>query len=952
VLLTIAGMLQFKPVFLGQAPRRHARATTTQKCVRTNDVENVGVTARHHTFFEMLGAFSFGDYFKREAAAYAWELTTQVLGIPAGRVWVSVYEQDGEAEAIWRDEVGVPAERIRRMGAEDNFWASGPTGPCGPCSELYYDFHPERGSGPGVSLDDDSRFIEFYNLVFMELNRSADGSLQPLAAKCIDTGMGLERVAQILQRADNNYETDLMMPILRRAAALAGVADYRSAAPQQKAALKVIGDHARAITYLLSDGVLPSNVGRGYVLRRLARRAVMKARLLGVREPVLVACAREAVALSVGCDPAVAKNAERVYEELEREEAAFLATLAKGQGLLDDKLKAAAEAAGAAAGRQGGGVLSGADAFLLYDSFGFPLELTQELAEAAGVEVDVAAFEVAMEEQRRRSKEDSLGRRADLTAGAALAALVDECGVAPTEFCGYDALEVSGAKVAAVLVGGRPVDAVSRAELQRAAEAVASSAAAAAAAVAVAAEQGEAAASSSNSVVGSEPAADAEVTVVLDRTPFYAESGGQVGDRGTLVVNGLVLDVLDVTKAAGGRLFVHRCALSSGSGGGGDAVRVGDAAVARVDTSARRSARAHHTATHLLQSALKRVLGEAVCQQGSLVAFDRLRFDFNLPRAMTPDEVSRVERMVNGWIAQARPTDTRVMGLEEARAAGALAMFGEKYDDQVRVVRVGGPSDGEHDDAEGEPGASAPSSSSSSSSSPSPSVSMELCGGTHVRNTSEIGAFKVVSEAGVASGVRRVEAVCGSAAVAYLDAADGALRRLAGGLKVAPLEVPARVESLQEQLRAANKAADELRAQLAVAKASALAAKAEAAGGGALLVAELEGGAEAKALAEAAASLLKQLEDNGSPAAAVLLGAATPDGAKVNFAAAFSAAAVKERGLQAGKVVGQVAKVCGGGGGGKPAQAQAGGRDASKLGEALALARDVIGKAFEGSGAA
>jgi alanyl-tRNA synthetase len=916
VLLTIAGMLQFKPVFLGQAQRRHARATTTQKCVRTNDVENVGVTARHHTFFEMLGAFSFGDYFKREAAAYAWELTTRVLGIPADRVWVSVFEEDAEAERIWRDEVGVPAERIRRMGAEDNFWASGPTGPCGPCSELYYDFHPERGTGEDASLDDDSRFIEFYNLVFMELNRSADGSLQPLAAKCIDTGMGLERVAQILQRADNNYETDLMMPILQRAAALAGISDYASAAPQQKAALKVIGDHARAITYLLSDGVLPSNVGRGYVLRRLARRAVMKARLLGVREPVLVACAREAVALSGGCDPAVAKNAERVYEELEREEAAFLATLAKGQGLLDDKLKAAAAA---------GSVLSGADAFLLYDSFGFPLELTQELAEASGVEVDVAAFEVAMEEQRRRSKEDSLGRRADLTAGAALAALVDEGGVAPTEFCGYHALEVAGAKVAAVLVGGRPVDAASRAELQRAAEAAA-------------AEQQQQGADQAAADQAAAASTEHEVTVVLDRTPFYAESGGQVGDRGTLVVNGLVLDVLDVTKAAGGRLFVHRCALGNGSAADG-AVRVGDSALARVDTSARRSARAHHTATHLLQSALKRVLGEAVCQQGSLVAFDRLRFDFNLPRAMTPEEVSRVEGLVNGWIAQARPTDTRVMGLDEARAAGALAMFGEKYDDQVRVVRVGEPSDGdEGDDAEGGSAAA--------------SVSMELCGGTHVRNTSEIGAFKVVSEAGVASGVRRIEAVCGSAAVSYLDAADGALRRLAGGLKVAPLEVPARVEALQEQLRAATKAAEELRAQLAVAKASALAAKAEAvggaAGGGALLVAELEGGAEAKALAEAAASLLKQLEQGEQPAAAVLLGAATPDGAKVNFAAAFSPAAVKERGLQAGKVVGQVAKVCGGGGGGKPAQAQAGGRDASKLGEALALARDVIAKGLAG----
>ncbi|GFR49666.1 hypothetical protein Agub_g11812, partial [Astrephomene gubernaculifera] len=441
LLLTIAGMLQFKPVFLGQAPRSVPRATTTQKCVRTNDIGNVGVTARHHTFFEMLGNFSFGDYFKEQAIRWAWELSTGVFGLPPERVWVSVYEEDGEAEAIWRDVVGVAPQRIKRMGAADNFWSSGPTGPCGPCSELYYDFHPERGT-EGASLDDDSRFIEFYNLVFMQLNRKSDGSLEPLAARNIDTGMGLERMAQILQGVPNNYETDLLLPLLQRAAQLAGVGDYASAPEGVKTALKVIGDHTRAVTYLLSDGVTPSNTGRGYVLRRLLRRVVMKGRLLGIRGVFTPRVAEVAVALSGPCDPRVAENATRIYEEMAREEALFAATLERGQKVLQEMLAAAT-----AGGKAGGGMISGADAFLLYDTFGFPLELTAELAEGRGVGVDVGGFEAEMEAQRQRSKESR--ETVDLTAQAGLAQLAAQ--VPPTSFTGYHSTHGSGLRVVGLM---------------------------------------------------------------------------------------------------------------------------------------------------------------------------------------------------------------------------------------------------------------------------------------------------------------------------------------------------------------------------------------------------------------------------------------------------------------------------------------------------------------------
>jgi len=765
----------------------------------------------------------------------AWELSTEVLGIPAERIYVSVFEEDDEAFALWRDQVGVPPERIKRMGAKDNFWASGPTGPCGPCSELYYDFHPERGV-EGADLEDDSRFIEFYNLVFMEFNRDAAGELTPLARKNIDTGMGLERVAQILQGVPNNYETDLLMPILDRAAGLAGLA-YPQADARQALALKVIADHTRAVSYLISDGVTPSNVGRGYVVRRLIRRVVMKGRSLGIPHPFLPEVARVAVSLSGGCDPEVQANEGRVLAELQREEEAFVATLKKGEKILAEVLDSA-EASGRG--------VSGADAFLLYDTFGFPLECTVESAQERGVAVDEDGFAEEMERQKRMSKDAR--EEVDLTAGAELGAVRAEAGA--TEFRGYADLDLEGASVVALLVGG------ARSE---------------------AAAEGD------------------EVEVVLDRTPFYAESGGQAGDRGTLeAASGAVLRVADVQKAAGGDLFVHKATVVSGQ------VRVGEAVRAAVEPGARARVKSNHTATHLLQAALKAVLGDEVGQQGSLVTEERLRFDFNYPKALTPAQVAEVEALVNQWVGQAHALETAELPIAEAKARGATAMFGERYGDVVRVVDV-------------------------------PGVSMELCGGTHVANTSEIRGFKVLSEAGIASGIRRIEAVTGEGMVAHMDQMDAIVRELSGSLKVKPEEVAPRVRALQDELKATAKELAEAKSALALAKSQALVSEAVEAGAARVLVARMDG-VEAKALGDAAASMQQKLGDGG----AVVLGAANGD--KVALVAAFGKDVVGA-GQNAGKLVGAVARTCGGGGGGKPNMAQAGGKDASRLDDALAQAR-------------
>eukprot|EP00897_Mesotaenium_endlicherianum_P007753 jgi/Mesen1/7005/ME000365S06144 len=831
-------------------PRKVPRATTSQKCVRTNDVENVGRTARHHTFFEMLGNFSFGDYFKRDAIKWAWELAISEYKLPVEQVWVSVFEDDDEAYAIWRDEVGVSEARIQRMGADDNFWASGATGPCGPCSEMYFDFHPERGTH-GADLGDDSRFIEFYNLVFMQYNRQDDGALEPLKNRHIDTGMGLERMAQILQKVPNNYETDLIYPMIEKAAQLAGV-EYSRANEHVKTQLKVIGDHTRAVVYLISDGVAPSNVGRGYVVRRLIRRVVRMGRLLGIRGDgagnpdgtFLPAIARQVVALSKLVDPEVEGRAAKVYDELHREELKFVQTLERGDRLLEDLLQAAL------ASPQQPPLLRGKDVFTLYDTFGFPVEITEEVAAERGVGVDMEGFRAEMEVQRKQSQ--AAHSAVKLAVGGAAADLAQQ--LAGTTFVGYTELQAS-ATVAAVLAQGAVVE--------------------------EAGGEGQ------------------EVDVVLDTSPFYGESGGQVGDCGVLEMAGpdgevaAVLRVRDVQKA-GGELLMHRATVERGS------VRPGQTVLATVDRDARKRAMAHHTATHLLQAALKQVLGGETSQAGSLVAFDRLRFDFNSARALGEEELARIEGMVNAWIGRAVPLQSTVMPIAEAKAAGAIAMFGEKCEWwRCRAC-------------------------------PWSCVAART-------NTAEILGFKIVSEAGIASGVRRIEAVAGPAAIQYLSQRDAVVRALSSALKVKAEEVPARVSGLQEELRAARSEAAELKAALAVSKAELLADKAVVLGASStrVLVAPLEN-VDPESLKLAAERLLERL---GDPAA-VVLGSPSGDG-KVSIVATFSPQVVKA-GLHAGKFVGAVAKLCGGGGGGRPNLAQAGGKQPEKLSEALEKARKDI----------
>jgi alanyl-tRNA synthetase len=824
VLLTIAGMLPFKPIFLGQQKPEFPRATTSQKCIRTNDIENVGRTARHHTFFEMLGNFSFGDYFKNQAIAYGWEVSTKVFGIAPENIVVSVFEEDDEALAIWRDEVGVNPKRIVRMGAKDNFWVSGPTGPCGPCSELYYDFKPELGDD-NIDPDDDTRFIEFYNLVFMQYNRDIDGNLTPLQNKNIDTGMGLERMAQILQKVPNNYETDLIFPIIDTAAKLAGI-NYKKADENTKVSLKVIGDHVRAVSHMIADGIVPSNEGRGYVLRRLIRRVVRHGRLIGIKGLFTTQVAETAIALSENQYPNVRDRADFIKSELNAEEERFVKTIERGEKLLEELLAKVK------------GQISGVDAFELYDTYGFPLELTQEIAEEKGLTVDAEGFEVEMEKQRDRGR--GARKTIDLTVQGSLDQLAEH--LHQTAFLGYTESS-SAAKVELLMVDGEAVD---------------------------------------KAVAGS------DVQIILDKTPFYAESGGQIGDRGYLSVGDTLVRIEDVKKESG--FFVHIGRVERGT------LKSGEVVTAQIDRACRRRAQANHSATHLLQAALKKLVDENIGQAGSLVSFDRLRFDFNYNQGLTSEQLQQIESQINTWIAEAHGADVAEMAIAQAKAKGATAMFGEKYGDVVRVVDF-------------------------------PGVSMELCGGTHVSNTAEIGVFKIIAETGVAAGVRRIEAVAGPAVLEYLNVREAVVKDLSDRFKVKPEEIADRVTSLQAELKDTQKQLATVKSQLAVAKADQLLANAVVVGAIKTIVAELPG-ADADSLKSAAENLLQKLGEG-----AVVLGSSL-DAEKVSFVAAFSPEAVK-LGLQAGKVVGAVAKICGGGGGGRPNFAQAGGRDASKLAEAL-----------------
>ncbi|MGJ5675102.1 MAG: alanine--tRNA ligase [Nostochopsis sp.] len=860
VLLTIAGMLPFKPIFLGQRTPEFKRATTSQKCIRTNDIENVGRTQRHQTFFEMLGNFSFGDYFKEQAIAWGWEISTKVFKLPPEHLVVSVYEEDDEAYAIWRDKIGVSEKRIKRMGADDNFWASGPTGPCGPCSEIYYDFHPERGDD-NIDLEDDTRFIEFYNLVFMQYNRDTEGNLTPLAHKNIDTGMGLERMAQILQSVPNNYETDLIFPIIKKAAEIAGI-DYTQSSEKTKVSLKVIGDHVRAVVHMIADEIRASNVGRGYVLRRLIRRMVRHGRLIGIYRRDLTGnvftpqVAEVAISLAEDAYPNLRQRELQIKAELQREESRFLQTLERGETLLEDIINPPSSIRdeyyrpSPLPEQKVSGLpeqkISGLDAFTLYDTYGFPLELTQEIAEEQGLEVDVEGFNSEMEKQRQRAREAH--ETIDLTVQSSLDKLAEH--IHATEFLGYTE-PTATAKVEAIFVNG------------------------------IAEEEAE---------------TGTDIQIVLDKTPFYAESGGQIGDKGYLSGEGVVVTINDVKKESD--FYVHFGRIERGT------LRVGDAVSAQIDRACRRRAQANHTATHLLQAALKKIVDDTISQAGSLVDFDRLRFDFNCPRALTSEEIQQVEEQVNTWIAEAHSAKVAILPIAEAKAKGAIAMFGEKYGDEVRVIDF-------------------------------PGVSMELCGGTHVSNTAEIGVFKIISEAGVASGVRRIEAVSGPAILDYLHVRDTVVKDLSDRFKVKPEELPDRITILQNELKNSQKELENLKSQLAIVKSDQLLQTVETVGDYKILVSQLED-VDAESLKTAAERLQQKL----GAGASVVLGS-VPEVGKVSLVAAFSPE-VNKKGLQAGKFIGAIAKICGGGGGGRPNLAQAGGRDASKLPKALEKAKEEL----------
>ncbi len=832
VLLTIAGMLPFKPIFLGQRISEFKRATTSQKCIRTNDIENVGHTARHHTFFEMLGNFSFGDYFKEQAIIWGWELSTKIFGLSPDNLVVSVFVEDDEAYAIWRDRIGVVPERIKRMGEADNFWVSGPTGPCGPCSEIYYDFHPEQGNAD-IDLEDDTRFIEFYNLVFMQYNRDSEGNLTPLQSKNIDTGMGLERMAQILQKVPNNYETDLILPIIKTAAEIAQI-DYTKADDKTKVSLKVIGDHIRAIVHMIADEIRASNVGRGYVLRRLIRRVVRHGRLIGISEEFTTQVAETAIELSESAYPQVRQKETAIKAELQREESQFLKTLERGEKLLSEILERVKQA--------GTSQIDGRDAFTLYDTYGFPLELTQEIAQEQGFTVDVTGYETAMEAQTQRSQ--AAHETIDLTVQGSLAQLAEN--MSATEFVGYDHTQAI-AKVEMILIDGK-----------------------------------------------SEPVVSAgnQVQIILDRTPFYAESGGQIGDRGYLTGADVLVQIEDVQKEAD--FFIHFGRIERGTLG------VNDVVTAQIDQASRRRIQAHHTATHLLQAALKKIVDPNISQAGSLVTVERLRFDFNSSKPVNTTDLQKIEAQVNTWISEAHLAQITQMSLAQAKAQGAIAMFGEKYGETVRVLDF-------------------------------PGVSMELCGGTHVSNTAEIGLFKIISESGVAAGVRRIEAVAGLSVLEYLQVRDQVVRELCDRFKVKPEELPERVSALQGELKTTQKHLEVLKTDLAIAKSDQLLNQVETIGDFQIIVADLAD-VDPESLKIVAERLLQKLGSQG----AVILGS-IPEPDKVRLVAAFSPS-VNSTGLQAGKFIGAIAKICGGSGGGKPNLAQAGGRDPSKLSEALKYA--------------
>ena len=829
LLFTNAGMNQFKDVFLGLDKRNYSRATTSQRCVRAggkhNDLENVGYTARHHTFFEMLGNFSFGDYFKHDAIQFAWELLTSEkwFALPKERLWVTVYESDDEAYEIWEKEVGIPRERIIRIGdnkgapyASDNFWQMGDTGPCGPCTEIFYD-HGDHiwGGPPGSPEEDGDRYIEIWNIVFMQFNRQADGTMEPLPKPSVDTGMGLERIAAVLQHVNSNYDIDLFRTLIQAVAKVTGATDLSNKS------LRVIADHIRSCAFLIADGVMPSNENRGYVLRRIIRRAVRHGNMLGAKETFFYKLVGPLIDVMGSAGEDLKRQQAQVEQVLKTEEEQFARTLERGLALLDEELA-----------KLSGDTLDGETAFRLYDTYGFPVDLTADVCRERNIKVDEAGFDAAMEEQRRRAREAS-GFGADYNAMIR----VDSA----SEFKGYDHLELNG-KVTALFVDGKSVDAIN---------------------------------------------AGQEAVVVLDQTPFYAESGGQVGDKGELKGANFSFAVEDTQKY--GQAIGHIGKLAVGS------LKVGDAVQADVDEARRARIRLNHSATHLMHAALRQVLGTHVSQKGSLVNDKVLRFDFSHNEAMKPEEIRAVEDLVNAQIRRNLPIETNIMDLEAAKAKGAMALFGEKYDERVRVLSMG-------------------------------DFSTELCGGTHASRTGDIGLFRIISESGTAAGVRRIEAVTGEGAIATVHADSDRLSEVAHLLKGDSNNLADKVRSVLERTRQLEKELQQLKEQAAAQESANLSSKAIDVNGVKLLVSELSG-VEPKMLRTMVDDLKNQL---GS----TIIVLATVAEGKVSLIAGVSKD-VTDR-VKAGELIGMVAQQVGGKGGGRPDMAQAGGTDAAALPAALA----------------
>jgi alanyl-tRNA synthetase len=841
LLFTNSGMVQFKDVFLGAEKPVAPRAVDVQRCLRAggkhNDLDQVGYTARHHTFFEMLGNWSFGDYFKRDAIAWAWELLTQVWKLPPERLTATVYQSDDEAYAIWRDEIGLPPERIIRIGdnkgapfASDNFWQMADTGPCGPCTEIFYDHGAHIAGGPPGSPDEDGdRYIEIWNLVFMQFDRQPDGTLLPLPAPCVDTGMGLERLAAVLQGVHGNYEIDLFRHLIAAAAKLTGTGDTGNQS------LRVIADHIRACSFLVVDGVLPSNVGRGYVLRRFIRRALRHGWMLGVRGDFFWKMVAPLVEVMGEAYPELAHKRDFVEQVLRAEEERFGETLEHGMRIFSEV--AAGDAVKAA------GEIPGADAFRLYDTYGFPVDLTADIARERGLGVDMAGFDAAMAKQREAA------RAAGKFGGGAMLPAELASQLPATEFLGYDALDAGGLEVVALLRDGRPVDAI---------------------------------------------AAGEDAIVILDRTPFYAESGGQVGDAGALAEQGMRFLVDDTIKLAG-QFHGHAGRMEAG------ALRRGDKLMGTVDARRRAATVLNHSATHLLHAALRSVLGTHVVQKGSLVAPDRLRFDFAHHQPVTRDELAEIERIVNAEIRANHAAEVRHMGMQEALDFGAMALFGEKYGDRVRVLRMG-------------------------------ETSTELCGGTHVARTGDIGLFKLLSEGGVSAGVRRIEAVTGQGALDHVADEEHRLAAAAQLLGASPTDVNDKLRAVLERQKKLERELDALKAKAASGATADLAAQAVDVGGVRVLAARLEN-LDARALRDAVDRMKQQLGD------AVVLLAGAGDGKAALVAGVSGSASGK---VKAGELLSHVARQVNGKGGGRPDLAQGGGEDGPALVAALAAVPDWV----------